>query len=202
MTSKGKKNQTPKELRRGRSVLPPLQDGLDINSNGFSSDVQVDRLSEDNRQIVDLMMGKLEDVKGEILVKLCEKDQRLDELELQVNSLKADVTELRGRLDDVEGSLRADALIISGSAVPDERGDENCVQVACHTLRTHLNHELRPEDIRASYRLGKKPLSQTPRKRSLYVKLNARDTRTSILLSCKRAKPPNLFVNEDLTPDR
>ena len=52
----------------------------------------------------------------------------------------------------------------------------------------------------AAFRLGTQPLSQSADNRNLMLKFHDKRDRDDVLLSCKRCKPTDLYVNEDLTP--
>ena len=50
--------------------------------------------------------------------------------------------------------------------------------------------------------LVKKIPTDTSDRRNILMKLSNLDTKNDLILSCKRAKPNGLYVNEDLTPVR
>lgn len=193
MSTKGKQR---------RKVLPPLPQSLDINSNSFADDTDVDDLSGDSKIILDSMMRKMDEVKSELLARLDEKIKVIEKLESEVDYLRRENTDIKNRLEDIESYQRSESLIISGNALPEVKNGENCSHAVVDILKNQMNFVLPKEAISAAYRLGKKSSAQTADKRNIFVKLNKREDKQSILASCKTAKPSNLYINENLTPTR
>ena len=79
--------------RRGkRNALPPIRSELDIDSNLFSSELDVAGLSSESRQIIELMMSKMDAMTREIVGKVDEKNLKIEELEGKVTSLTREVS--------------------------------------------------------------------------------------------------------------
>lgn len=181
---------------RRNKALPTLNSERDVNSNYFFGDRDVSKLTVDGRLIIELIMEKLDSAVCEIIGKLQERDLKIEKLEQDVSTLKRDVGDLRDRLEDVEANKRCDSVIVSGSC-------ENCSRIIESVFQSNLNYVLPANEISVSYRLGKKPMTQgNIDRRSIFVKLCRRETKNDVLSSCRRVKPPNFFVNEDLTPVR
>lgn len=189
-------------MRNGKNILPPLPGNLDINSNSFSPDFDIDSLSEGGKQLIELVMHKMDEMKGEIIAKIDEKNSEIERLENRVVQLTDEVSDLRGRLEDVESRQRGDSLILSGNSLPAVREGESCGGLVSEIFKNQLKHVLLPGDIVESYRLGKKPASQTPDRRPILVKFNKREIKDTVLMNCKSVKPTNLYINENLTPMR
>jgi len=193
---------TKTKTRNPKKVLPPLSSNLDLNSNVFAPGVDIDSLSGDCKIILELMMGKMDEMKNTLLAKLDERDRKIEMLESQTRSLHSEFTDLKTRLEDVESYQRADSLIFSGDAVAVERENENCSRMVVDLLKDNLNYVIQPDVVLTAYRIGKKSLSQGASRRNVYVKLKDRAEKQSILSNCKSVKPPNLFINENLIPAR
>ena len=91
---------------------------------------------------------------------------------------------------------------MSGDGLPNVNMTENCPEIVHRILCDKLKLRLPVEDISSAYRIGRRPTTQGPDKRSLYVKLLNCDIKNSIITSCKKMKPDKLYINENLTPGR
>ena len=159
-------------------------------------------LSEESQKIVNVIFQKLDIMQDELFGMLEEKDQRIRSLEGEVDALKCAVARLEERVDDGDAYERRDTVVFSGEAVPAASDGENCGQLACNMLRNALNMEVSPSAISVAHRIGSKPVTQGPDKRSIIVKLCRREMKRDILEGCRRVKPQNLYINESLTPVR
>ena len=66
-----------------------------------------------------------------------------------------------------------------------------------------MQGEVEASEISTAHRLGKKPASQQPDKRSIIVKFCRRDTKNDVYRSSRnQARPSQLFINESLSPSR
>ena len=74
--------------------------------------------------------------------------------------------------------------------------------MVCCVVRDRLKLGMDVTDISAAHRLGPKPKSQGPDRRKIIVKLCRRERKYDLITACKQTKPPNLFINENLTPTR
>ena len=146
--------------------------------------------------------SKMEEQSKEFTELLKSKNAEITSLNQQVNGLRLKVERLESNLDDADAYERKDTIIISGSGLPISGTGENCVQVVQETLRNTLQVELNANEINTVHRLGKKPLSQTPDKRPMIIKLCRRDVKRQILTAARQVKPSNLYVNESLTAPR
>ena len=173
--------------RPHKKVLLPLPQSLDINSNSFADDTDIDDLSGENKIVLDIMMRKMDEVKSVLLARLDEKVKMIETLESEVDYLKRENKDMKHRLEEIQSYQRSESLIISGNAVPEVNNDENCSRVVVDILKNQMNFVLPKEAISAAYRLGKKSLAQTADKRKIFVKLNKREDKQSVLASCKRA---------------
>ena len=188
--------------RRNKKVLPPIANELIANSDTFHPSIDVSKLSSESQTIVELMMGKMGEMRRDILSKLDEKNGLISDLEGQVLSLKRDVNQLTVRLEDVESYQRGDSVIISGNSVPEVKTDENCPVMVQEILQNRVKYNVPLENIVTSYRIGRKPTNQIADKRNIYVKLANSELKNSIIMSSKKVKPIDLYVNENLTPTR
>ena len=84
------------------------------------------------------------------------------------------------------------------TGISSENLTESCVQL----LRHKVNYNLQAEKVLSVYRLGTRPIGQSPDKRSLMLKLRDESITTDILTACRTIKPQDMYANEDLIPSR
>ena len=108
---------------------------------------------------------------------------------------------LENILEDQNAYERRDTIIFSGDAVPTSTTGENCVNVIQNLVRDKLRLEVHVGEFNIAHRLGKKPTTQAPDKRSLIVKLCRREMKHEIMSACKslsfnsHSGSPSLYVN-------
>lgn len=159
------------------------------------------KLSEDGKLIVDAINRHLLEMKQEFIEKLEEKNKLVDDLRIEVDTLKLKVSNMEEKLDDADAYERRDTLLFSGSDVPHGSDGENCANIVIDLVKDKLKLNLQRSDLSVCHRLGRKPVSQQPDKRNIVVKLCRRDLKADILYACRQVKP-NMYVNESLTPIR
>ena len=108
---------------------------------------------------------------------------------------------MKSRLDDIESSQRSDSIIMSGDALPPATADENPVSIAEDIMKNKLKVEVSGAVVTAQ-RIGKKPLTQSPDRRKMLVRLQNAYLKDDILRSCRTVKPPQLYLNENLIQSR
>lgn len=162
-------------------------------------------LSEDGKLIVSIISRKMDTFKGELArltEKLEEKDEKITQLEEEVSGLKTAVAKLEDRIDDADAYERRDTLLFSGDDIPAVSEGENCGQIVCDVIKEKLRLNFQTDILSIAHRVGKKPDKQGPDRRKIVVKLCRREVKSDLTNACRQLKPPNLFVNESLTPVR
>lgn len=159
------------------------------------------KLSEGGKLIVDAINRHLLEMKQEFIEKLEEKNKLVEDLRIEVDTLKLKVSNMEEKLDDADAYERRDTLLFSGSDVPHGSDGENCANIVIDLVKDKLKLNLQRSDLSVCHRLGRKPVSQQPDKRNIVVKLCRRDLKADILYACRQVKP-NMYVNESLTPIR
>ena len=113
------------------------------------------------------------------------KDDRIDDLEQEVMTLRRRIMQMEDRSDEAEAYSRRDTVVVSGS-----------------DFLPQWNLDLRQCDISVAHRIGSRPPAATPDRRNIIIKLCRRETKRQIFEACRAVKPKNFFVNESLTPTR
>ena len=95
-------------------------------------------------------------------------------------------------------------VIISGDALPPSTTGENCINVVREIARNNLKIQLSEADISTAHRIGRKPATQHPDRRSIIAKLCRRSTKSDLMFACKNQPEdsPRVYVNDSLTPIR
>ena len=131
------------------------------------------------------------------------KVKEVDDLKCQVKELNEKVTKLEDLIDENDQYERRDCLILSGPALPESRIGENCISIVQEVIRKNCSLNISPTDISTAHRLGRKPLSQLPDKRSVIIKFCRRDSKDEVYRSSKgQNRPKQLYINECLSPMR
>ena len=145
------------------------------------------------------------EIKEDFQSKIMERDQKVGYLEKEVSLLNEKVLKMEKLADDAEAYERRDTVIFSGPAIPEVTSNENCTSLLQDILKTKLNFNLSQNDINTAHRLGPKPKTQAPDKRSIILKLCRRDVKREIITACKNQSPnqsSRLYANESLTSSR
>lgn len=165
-----------------------------------------DKLFTDSEEMLKLVVAKFEEkfdeFRSELLLSLEMKDEVIKKLEHQVATLKHDFRELEQRLEVTEASGRRDEFILSGSVVSSISSNENLSGAVCNILKGKMKYSLSPDSILHTRRLGAKPAAQGNDLRSVLVKVKSSDEKSSIVRSCKTAKPSGCYINDNLTTGR
>ena len=140
----------------------------------------------------------VQQIKTDLLLKLEEKDSKINSLQTEISTLKKQVFKLEERIEDSEAYERRDAVIISGSKVPPPRENEDCVQVVRNLTRQYLNLSIPENEISIAHTLGSSNSSSN--KRSIIVKFCRRNMKSDVINAARKQKVQNFYVNECLTP--
>lgn len=173
-----------------------------ITRNKKKNITDIDQLSDESRALYMLITDKFEATLREMEVRLKQKDLKIETIERQLLSLKSHNIILNERIDEMESHERKDALVLSGDAVSSSTAVENTSDAALNILKHKLKIEIKPEDISSAFRIGKKPMSQSPDKRNIVLRFTHVGLRNDVLVTARRVKPGGLYVNENLTPGR
>ena len=130
------------------------------------------------------------------------KDEEIKSLRSEVVTLKESVDKLKDLVDESDAYERRDTLIFSGNTVPRAEPGENCFSTLQNLLKEKLSTEVATSELSVVHRLGPKPTNQREDRRPIIAKFCRRDTKSAVLVTGRRARTPNLFVNESLTPLR
>jgi len=161
-----------------------------------------DDLSPESQKLVKYFERKVAKLLSEFKLQLESKDKRIATLEQEVCTLKRNVTSLENKMEDTEAYERRDTVIVSGSEVPVVTDGEDTSKVFCTLIKNKVKLMFKPTDISVAHRLGKKPSTQAPDRRSIIVKLCRRELKNDLLQACRATKPAGLYVNESLTQIR
>ena len=159
------------------------------------------RLSEEGKAIVSILTTHLDLMRQEFANLLKEKDKKIDELQLEMITLKTKLHRMEEKVEDADAYERRDTLIFSGEAIPVVTDGEVCSKIVCNLTKDKLKINIKLADISSAHRVGKKPPTQRPDRRNIIVKLCRRDLKHDILQACRELKP-DFYVNESLTPAR
>ena len=129
------------------------------------------------------------------------KDAKITELQKQVDELQKHVIKLEDSIDDTDAVSRLDQVVVSGADLPVVRENEDTKNIITDLFRSKLRFQCSGGEIVNATRLGPKPKSQKPDRRSILVTTSNRGTKQSILSAC-RSEKPSFFVNENLTAKR
>ena len=171
------------------------------NNNGSDSEATgSDELSSKQyKKLLSVFEGKLSTAVKEFKKQLAERDSIIDTLKSEVNVLKIKVMSLDNKKDDGEVNERRSTVIVSGSALPSAVEGEDCAEIVAGLVKEKINLVISPSAISGAHRLGKKTVNQTADNRSIIMKLGRSELKGDLIKACKRVKPPNLFINENLT---
>ena len=110
------------------------------------------------------------------------------------------MAKLEERIEEGESYERRDTLVFSGKTVPACSTSENVSNLVCSLIKENLKINIQPQEISLSHRLGSKSTSQKPDNRPLIAKFCRHDLKTDILVTARKIKFRDFYVNECLTP--
>ena len=161
----------------------------------------VDQLSDEGEMIVSRLTDKIDEMSRKFELLLGKRDERIKSLEDELVNVKRNLAKMEEKLDDADAYERRDAVVLSGD-LPIAKTGENCSSIVRDIIKNKLNVNIAGSDISVARRVGKKPASQLPDKRSIIVKLCRRDLKQDLLTAARSVKPDRFFLNENLTPKR
>ena len=74
--------------------------------------------------------------------------------------------------------------------------------MASDIIKRELDIIVAPASIPSAFRMRRKPNAKTSDMQSIMITLSKKDTRTDLIRAAKTVKPPDFFINENLTPVR
>ena len=188
---------------KSATVLPPLNHVLRSQLEKSSSSVSdISDMSQESQLLLDLILGKLDEHKTEIIAKLDEKDALIDELKRDNSSLKLRVKSLELQMEDVVSHSRSAEILVDGDKLPAASVGENPTNIICSTFKSELNYEINLNNIISARRMGQKAGTQGPDRRRILLRLRNAEDKKDLIECCKRVKPQGLYINESLTPMR
>ena len=158
-------------------------------------DPDTDDLSKEGKILLSILSKKLDEISD----RLDRREELLVKLEQENLGLKKRVSSMEDRIQLLENQNRRENLILSGRELLKLPSDPNIGQAVTDLLRRTLHVEIPHASMAKAHRIGVKPHTQGPDARSVLVKFTNSVIRNDILASCRRAKPTDLFANEDLT---
>lgn len=192
-------NKVITKIPRTPAVRSTVQTGRGRNkTNETGLSIDVSGLSEEVKIIVTMLSDKLD----RIIERLDERDEKINELEIENATLRRDLTRLEERLDDIENNERKCDVILSGDAVPVASAGENTQTIGVELFKRRINYNLPMDSILTAYRVGSKPATQAPDRRNILMKLKSHEVKSDIMQACRTSKPSGLFVKENLTASR
>ena len=125
-------------------------------------------------------------------------------LEENINTLKADVINLKKQHETTMADSISDNLFLYGPLIQtaiNANQNENPIQTAKNLIKEATKLELSPKSIISAYRVGKAP-SDTLDKRPLKIRVADRVTKYELQKTFRTTKPNGLFISEELTKTR
>lgn len=171
-------------------------------SSTFAKNANYDKLSEEGRLILDIIIEEYRGTMNEILSRIDEREEKITELQSEVSALRKGMSSLRERLDDVEADQRRDTIVLSGDGLPPATVGEDSTGVACDTIRSKVNFNLKRDHVISAHRIGKKSPVQGPDRRKLLVKLSHHEDMQELMSACRTVKPAGFYVSDNLTQSR
>ena len=144
----------------------------------------------------EVLVSSVSDLKKEFTEILNEQSTEIRELKSNVNFLQKRIVVLEERIEDNDAYERRDTLIVSGNKVPVKQSTEDTTAIACSVIQRNLNVIVDPNEISVSHRLPTKKTDRAP----IIIKFCRRNIKSDVLMSARKKKPENLFINECLTP--
>ena len=155
-------------------------------------------LSSESRMVVSILSNKID----KLIVLLTEKEERIQHLEVENSALRKSLNKIEERIENFEALERRNRVVLSGEALPPAVPGEITTQVVVDTLKASLRYEIAASNIIDAIRVGAKPMTQTPDRRNILVHLRNTEEKNDLITACRRGKPTNFYINENLTPAR
>ena len=183
------------------------QNNFDLSS--LDLPVDISGLSEDGKATVTVILYSMKSMETRFLELIEQRDEKIQELEEKNKALEKKHKILEERLDlieekmdDTEAVSRKNNIIFSGPNLPVASQSEVYRTTVVNLLKNQFKVNLPPTEQIESRRIGRKPVSQAPDKRSILVRFSSEQWKNDVLHSCKDARVEGIYVNEDLSPNR
>ena len=187
---------TPKlSALRSEQKFSTTNTGTDVSLDFQSGE---EELSKEGRIILSILSKKLDAISD----RLDRRDELIASLTQENDSLKRRVSDMEDRLQHLESHSRRENHILSGREVHKLPSDTNIRQSVSDLIKMSLRVEVPQSSLVRVHRIGVKSHTQGPDKRNILVRFTDSVTRNDILASCRKAKPADLYANEDLIPTR
>lgn len=183
-------------------ILPkiPSRHTTGDHSSGSTSEhssTQEEGFSNDGKIMYNLLSDKLD----AIIAELKQRDVKIENLERENEKLRIKLQKTESRLDTLETNERCSNIVLSGKILSTVTADVTS-QGIIDLFRSKLQYELAAENIISVYRLGARSGTQAGDNRRIMLKLRDRYQKADLQTACRRAKPTDLYANDDLTPSR
>ena len=160
-------------------------------------------LNDSTEDLKSYIKSEIDKASKDLHKRILSQATEIKQLKTEVLSLRQKVDKLENYIDEEDNYERRDTLIFSGEKVPLYDASENISSVLIDVVKTNLNIDLSSNDLNTIHRLGRRPDSGQPDKRSIIAKFVRRDTKQKLIMASKKLKrPTKLYINESLTPRR
>lgn len=181
--------------------MPPRKKPpVEIDNLDFPFDTS--KLSEDGKCIVSILAYMNKELQEKFEAKMAEKDVQIENLSKNVKELERKLEDIEEKFEDCEATTRINSIVISGDNLPPVSQGEIPVNVAQSIILNKCKLNLQPSDVVSAFRLGVKPRTQGPDRRSLLVNFSNTEAKRNVMRAVKSERPENLFFRESLTPSR
>ena len=104
-------------------------------------------LSEDEKLIVMILEQKMDAIVTKLTDEIGKRDERIDQLEQEVNRLKVNMRRMEDSLDEADAYERRDTFILSGKDIPPAVVGEVPSEVACDIVKHRLKINIKSTDF-------------------------------------------------------
>ena len=161
-------------------------------------------MAEESQKIVDAITEKFNSFEAEMLAIVSEKNDEITSLKSELSTVKIRLNFLEEKMAKGESDSKMNNVLISGSEVPLQSNNENCIEIVRNLFANKLRNIVPTQDIISASRTGKmKPPTDNGPSQAIpiVVKFANNDTKMRVIELCRTVKP-KFYVSEDLSLEK
>ena len=161
------------------------------------------RLTGESERIVAAITEEFNAFKTDVSNLIQTKNDEIYSLKSELSNVKARLTIIESKMSESDSKVRANNIVISGSGIPKQTLNENCIESVRDLFQNKLKLLLPSTDIVSASRLGKlKPNDENQLPNSpILIKFNNLEVKNNIINACRTVKI-NFSASDDLNQEK
>lgn len=143
-----------------------------------------------NRQTISITQAVTQNITQQL-------DEKFKMLEEQNQNLQAEVSELKGKIKELETQKKKNNLLFFGIKEGSAEEEKNIVKFMKEKINTHLSLDIQEYEVDKAHRIGQKTNSGL---RPILISLTS-NWKRNLILKNKKKLPEGIYIKEDFTKE-